>query len=168
MEEKKLLQLLRSMMRRASLRWPPAQAVRYGARVEQLINPLTGRLGWHSECAQCHTLVPEKLIRVDHIVPVGTLTAQNRGEAIARMFPLSSEHFQALCKFDHDEKTYRERYGKEKDYSKAERRSDGNSPPVLGRRKARARTSNGRKANRNSSSRRAVRIPKTKQAIHRA
>src|SRR5689334_2688635 len=150
MDEKKLLQLLRSMLRRASLRWPPAQQVRYGARVEQMLNVLTGRVGWHCECAKCHTLVPEKFIRVDHIVPIGTLTTANKGEAVARMFPLSSNAFQALCKGCHDQKTYLERYGKPK--------GAGNSKAKMGRRRSKRSRKSLRKASRAAKSRRAVRI----------
>lgn len=109
MNEKELLKLLRSMLRRVTVRWPPAQQTKYAARVEQLMNPLTGRLGWHSECAHCGTLVPEKFIRIDHIVPIGTLTVANLGEGIVRMFPLSRDAFQALCKGCHQEKTNEER-----------------------------------------------------------
>jgi hypothetical protein len=117
--EQKLLQLLRSALRRASVRWPPKNAAKYAARVEQMVNPLTGRVGWFSECAQCHSLVPEKFVQADHVVPVGSMKRETIGEQAVRMFPFSSSEYQILCKGCHSAKTYFERYGKHKGIAKA-------------------------------------------------
>lgn len=104
---------IRAHMRRVSLRWPGAAAARKVARAARLVNEKTGRLGWHSWCAGCKGLFPEKELQVDHVEPVVPLyrdyaeaaySVAQLGQAMQRMLP-SPEGYQTLCQPCHKHKT---------------------------------------------------------------
>ena len=100
------VQFVREALRKASFRWPPrAQAIK-AARVQQQINPLTGRICWYVRCAYCTMLMLEREGKVDHVspfIPVES-TGEDLNQHANRMFP-TVEGFQVLCKPCHDTKT---------------------------------------------------------------
>lgn len=114
MSEANFHTFIKSVLRKASLRWPPLNKVRSSARVER---------GWY-RCAGCGNLVPTtimatlkngkqkrvKNVVVDHIHPVVPVEGFNTwDEVIERMF-CDEAGLQVLCKACHDEKCSKENH----------------------------------------------------------
>lgn len=71
-----------------------------------------GRLTWHVECEQCKQDFPQSKTQVDHLLPstVGGLkTSEDWGRLVTRMYYVTFDDIQILCKPCHDVKTYSER-----------------------------------------------------------
>lgn len=99
-----------SLLRRGTLRWPPANQCLMAAKRGKKINPITGRMAEHYECAECHQLFPLKQVRKDHILPV---VDPIRGFVdwdtyIERMF-CAIDKFQIICRSCHTIKSQEER-----------------------------------------------------------
>ena len=99
-----------SLLRRGTMRWPPANQCLRAAKRGKKINPLTGRMAEHYECAECHQLFPLKQVCKDHILPVvdsnGSFVDWNT--YIERMF-CPVDKLQVLCSSCHDLKSSKER-----------------------------------------------------------
>lgn len=99
-----------SLLRRGTMRWPPANKCLKAAKRGKKINTLTGRLAEHYECAHCGQLFPLKQVCKDHINPiVDPITGFiDWNIYIARMF-CSLNQWQILCKNCHTIKTVKEK-----------------------------------------------------------
>lgn len=99
---------VKSVLRAGSRKWPPKYKVLNEAKRGKRINPKSGRLAEHLECAECHDVFPSSNIVVDHIVPViPTSGFTNWDDVINRLF-CKSENLQAICKECHKIKTKQE------------------------------------------------------------
>ena len=74
------------------------------------INPLTGRMAEHYECAECHQLFPLKQVCKDHILPVVDTVRGfvDWNTYIERMF-CAIDKWQIICRSCHDVKSAQER-----------------------------------------------------------
>ena len=73
-----------------------------------------GRLTWHVECEQCRQDFPQGKTQVDHLLPStigGLKTSEDWGRLVTRMYYVTFDDIQILCKPCHDIKTYSERRG---------------------------------------------------------
>lgn len=98
---------LRSSLRRTFRFWKPALAALQAARVRH-----SGPRGqkWAYLCSDCGKLSPRKDVQVDHIVPVGQLTAyEHVGEFLRRLTPEDPKSFAVRCRVCHQAKTNAER-----------------------------------------------------------
>lgn len=96
---------VKSTLRKGTMRWPPKFTVLNSAKRGKLINPLSGRLAEHYECAECHFLFPAKNVVVDHILPVVDVTGfAGWDEVVDRLF-CEEHNLQVLCKPCHKLKT---------------------------------------------------------------
>ncbi len=93
---------LRSAIRKAHVRWPPAQAV-----MKENRRPVTGkRHKWEHLCAMCNQWTPQKDIEKDHIVPTGSMKSfEEIGGFVERMF-VAKEGYRKLCKTCHNKVTH--------------------------------------------------------------
>ena len=109
MTESEYFGMLRSLLRRASMRWiPMKQALEAARRPSQSSNL---RLKWEYQCAECKQWFPESKIQKDHIEPCGTLkTLEDLPAFISKLLPENPDEFQILCKdVCHKAKTNQER-----------------------------------------------------------
>lgn len=99
---------IKSILRKASMRWPPLNAVKTKARRSRGIY----------ECANCHELVPAtinekgkriKNVLVDHIEPIVPVTGFDNWDSVIQRLFCSEANLQVLCKKCHDNKTKEER-----------------------------------------------------------
>lgn len=99
-----------SALRQKSRFWKPAMEAKNKACVGIKRNTITGRLGKHYLCAECKSLTPSSLIKIDHIEPVvdPKVGFVDWNTLIDRLFSPES-NYQAVCKKCHDEKTKEER-----------------------------------------------------------
>lgn len=73
-----------------------------------------GRLTWHVECEQCNQDFPQGKTQVDHLLAStigGVKDAEGWGRLVTRMYYVTFDDIQILCKPCHDVKTYSERKG---------------------------------------------------------
>ncbi len=108
MSESAFHSYIKSVLRRASMRWPPLNSVRAKARKSR---------GMYL-CAGCGELVPASILQngkrvknvlVDHINPIVPITGfDNWDNVIQRLF-CDESNLQVLCKNCHDKKTKQER-----------------------------------------------------------
>lgn len=91
---------IRSALRAASSRWPPKYQVLHEARrASQSSNK---RQRWDYQCAECTKWFPQKQVKVDHKIPVGTLKDfDDLSEFVRKMF-CPVEGLQVLCGPCHD------------------------------------------------------------------
>lgn len=99
---------IKSILRKASMRWPPLNKVRANARVSR---------GMY-KCDGCGEIVPTSIyekgkrvknVLVDHINPIVPTTGFDSWDnVISRLF-CSESNLQVLCKKCHDDKTNKER-----------------------------------------------------------
>ena len=100
--------MLRSMLRRGFRYWKPIKAVKDAAK-RPYIGP-NKRRRFSYECAECHTMFPEKEVAVDHIVPVGSLKCyDDLVPFIQRLAVEDTSQLQVLCKDCHQAKTNAEK-----------------------------------------------------------
>lgn len=94
-----IIPFLKQVLRRGSYKWPPMQEAMKNARVER------GKY----RCNVCGGLFSPKEINRDHIEPVEDPHTGfvDWNTYVSRLF-CGVEGFQILCKFDHDQKTFRE------------------------------------------------------------
>ena len=98
-----------SVLRSGSRRWPAKYDCIKEAYVETKINPKSGRLAKHYQCAKCGDTFTSTNIQVDHIEPIiGPKGFTTWDDYIEKLFcPI--ENLQTLCKECHKAKTKRER-----------------------------------------------------------
>ena len=96
---------VRSALRHAHVKWPPAQQVmREGRRAV-----VGKRHKWEHLCEHCNEWIPQPQIQKDHRIPVGTLTRpEDLPGFVTRLFaPVSA--YRKLCKPCHQIVTNEER-----------------------------------------------------------
>ena len=87
---------LRSALRRASTRYPPIARLALDLTKRPSLSD-NKRLKWEFQCAACEGWYARKLVRVDHIYPVGSLLCYDDAPAyIARLF-CEPEDLRILC-----------------------------------------------------------------------
>lgn len=96
---------VKATLRKGTMRWPPKYAVLNAAKRGKSINPLTGRLAEHYECAECHQLFPAKNIVVDHIEPIVPVTGFTTWDSVVERMFCEAENLQAMCKPCHSIKS---------------------------------------------------------------
>lgn len=101
---------IKSLLRKGSTRWAPAQTCLKEAEVGRKINQASGRLAMHYRCAHCHGSFARKQVSIDHIDPVVPVDGPWPGwdVIVERMYP-EKEGFQVLCDGCHANKTEAER-----------------------------------------------------------
>ena len=106
--EARFFGFIRSALRRASSRWPPAcKEVFEAAR-----RPYKGRnkrQKWEFQCASCKKWKMRKDVQADHIVPCGTLRSFDDLPAFCTNLFCEVDGLQVLCKTCHNVKTKEER-----------------------------------------------------------
>lgn len=91
-------------------RWGPKYDCIKAAFRSEGPNPETGRKCRLHECSRCHTLVAQKDIQADHIVPViGPEGFQDWDTVIRRMF-VEKDGYRALCRKCHQKQTNMDRF----------------------------------------------------------
>lgn len=71
-----------------------------------------GRLTWHVECEKCKDDFPQGKTQVDHLLAStigGVKSEEGWGRLVTRMYYVTFDDIQILCKPCHDVKTYSER-----------------------------------------------------------
>lgn len=103
-------QFVISALRAAFRRWPPKFIVLKNALTTQKLNPSSGRMANHYECAECRKDFPMKQVQVDHKQPVVDVKKGfiDWNTFIERLYVEASK-MQVLCKPCHKEKSKHER-----------------------------------------------------------
>jgi len=70
---------------------------------------LEGRRKWSVPCAVCGTSLKLNEVKVDHVIPCGSLKEWKDIEGFIRRLFVSVDGLQCLCKDCHDRKTKEER-----------------------------------------------------------
>lgn len=95
--------MIRSALRRLSIRWKPRSDYLISVR-----RPYTGssrRSRWEYPCSICGGWFIQAQIEVDHIVPAGSIKCfEDIGPFVERLL-IEKEGYQTLCKQCHQEKT---------------------------------------------------------------
>lgn len=98
---------IRSALRMAHVKWPPAQAVMKSGRRRNTTGK--GRHKWEHRCEHCDEWHPQPNIQKDHRIPVGALTcAEELPGFVTRMF-VDANGYRKLCKPCHQIVTNEER-----------------------------------------------------------
>lgn len=106
----KLNSVIKGAFRSASRFYPPKLDALDEAFVDVRVNKASGRMAKHRRCAQCKELFPDKMLQVDHIVPViDPVVGFTTWDEMADRLFCSKENFQVLCKTCHQDKTNQER-----------------------------------------------------------
>lgn len=99
---------LRSMVRSATAKWPPAFEAEKRAR-----RPYTGpdkRQKWEYQCAMCGQWFKRTEVEKDHVIPLGSLRSLEDLPGFVERATCSVEGYQMLCKATcHPEKTAKEK-----------------------------------------------------------
>lgn len=100
---------IKSLLRKGSTKWGPANDALKAASVGKKHDERTGRSIEHFECSDCEGHFPRRDCAKDHIEPVVPIEGWSSwDEIIERMF-IEIEGFQVLCKGCHSKKTEREK-----------------------------------------------------------
>lgn len=67
------------------------------------------RLKWEYQCASCKKWFPDKEVKVDHIVPAGSIKSFEEVGRFLELLLIEKEGLQVLCNECHDIKTQQER-----------------------------------------------------------
>lgn len=95
--EARYFSFIKSALRSASVRWPPRYQVLNEAKLGKRVNPKTGRLAEHYECAACKGAFPGKEVQVNHKLPVIPPSGfDSWDETIKRMF-CEKHGLEVLC-----------------------------------------------------------------------
>ena len=91
-------------------RWPPKyEALAAVKRPFVAVNGEKSRQKFEYQCAVCGQWFPQKLVSVDHIIPVGTLRKFDDLPGFVQRLFVGVEGLQVLCDPDHQLKTNQER-----------------------------------------------------------
>jgi 5-methylcytosine-specific restriction endonuclease McrA len=99
--------MIRSCLRRLSLRWKPR-----GEYLRSVRRPYIGpdkRTKWEYPCIECKEWHAQKNIEVDHIIPAGKLNCFDDIGPFVRRLLVEREGYQVLCKACHKKKTQEQR-----------------------------------------------------------
>ena len=104
-----------SVLRSGSRRWPPKYQCLADAKTEKKINPKTGRLAQHFQCASCKEEFTSTNVEVDHRLPVVQphMGFESWDLFIERLY-CGQDNLQVLCKPCHALKTKQEKVTKTK------------------------------------------------------
>jgi 5-methylcytosine-specific restriction endonuclease McrA len=105
--EAKFFGFLRSALRKASQKYPPAYEALALAR-----RPYKGsntKQKWEYRCAECKKWFMQKEVQVDHIIPAGTLKSFNDLPTFCSRLFCGVRGYQVLCKPCHLVKSKEER-----------------------------------------------------------
>lgn len=107
--ESRYRSFITSILRSGSRRWPPKYQCLNEAKTDKKINPKSGRLAQHYQCAKCEEDFPAKEVQVDHIKPV---VDPKKGfiswDVFIERLYCERKNFQVLCKICHSKKTKKE------------------------------------------------------------
>lgn len=107
--EARFQSFIKSLLRKGSTRWGPANDALKAASVGKKFDERTGRQIEHFKCAGCKEEFPRRDCAKDHIDPVVPIEGWSSwDEIIERMF-IEIEGFQVLCKSCHHDKTNEEK-----------------------------------------------------------
>lgn len=110
MTESVFWSFIRSALRSKTIYWKPVAKAKLKAR-----KSVKGkRHKYEYLCANCKGWFKDKEIAVDHIQPAGSLKSAKDLELFIERLFVEEEGLQCLCKSCHKNKTYFERYGKER------------------------------------------------------
>ena len=103
--EARYFSFIRSALRNASMRYPVKQQAKKAAE-----RTVTGqRHRFEYKCASCKEWFKGSDVRVDHIIPCGTLKTYEDLPAFVENLFCEKENLQVLCTLCHDKKTKEER-----------------------------------------------------------
>ena len=97
---------IRSSLRQKSRWWKPIQECKKQARRKSQSE--NKRLKWEFQCNICKNWFSEKLIKVDHIKPVGTLKCANDLPLFVENLFCEISNLQCACDPCHNEKTLKD------------------------------------------------------------
>ena len=102
-----------SVLRSGSRRWPPKYQCLAEAKTDKKINPKTGRLAQHYQCALCKEEFTSTNVEVDHILPVVDPAKgfESWDKFIERLY-CGQENLQTVCTTCHKNKTKMEKVKK--------------------------------------------------------
>lgn len=103
--------LIRSTLRDRSRRWKPISVCRLRARRKYA--GINKRQKYEYQCNHCKKWFSDKLISVDHIIPVGNLNGYDDLPGFVKRLFVEVDGLQVLCKTCHDFKTKEEKDGRE-------------------------------------------------------
>lgn len=104
-------------LRSVSIRWPPRYKVLNAAKLGKRINPASGRLAEHYQCAKCQSAFPGKEVEVNHIQSVIPSTGFiSWDDTIERMF-CEQPGLEVVCKPCHKNITAQENTERKNDSS---------------------------------------------------
>jgi hypothetical protein len=99
-----------SVLRGGSRRWPPRNAVLNASKTVKKINPKSGRMAQHYQCAECKKEFPAKEVAVDHKEPVvDPATGFVSWDVFISRLYCEEDGMQTLCHTCHDRKSAEER-----------------------------------------------------------
>jgi hypothetical protein len=101
---------IRSTLRAKTIYWKPVKEAKLAAR--KSVNGK--RHKYEYQCAECKGWFKDKDVAVDHIIGAGSLKSAKDLEGFIERLFIEKEGLQVLCQKHHKEKTYFERYGKER------------------------------------------------------
>lgn len=102
--------MIRSHLRRLTLRWKPRNEHMESIRLPA---PEPGRLKWVYPCSNCNGLFPRKEVEADHIVECGSLRGGSDLEVFILKLLVEKDGWRCLCKPCHKERTAASRKNKQ-------------------------------------------------------
>lgn len=89
---------VKGALRSASQRWPPKYQVLADACVGARINPKTGRMAKHYECAVCAIPFPAKEVEVNHKLPVTPIEGFTTWDVVVERMFCEKSGLEVVCK----------------------------------------------------------------------
>lgn len=106
MTEAAFWSFIRATLRQKSRWWKPIKNVKLKAR--RAYKGQSKRQKYEYQCNRCKKYFPEKLINVDHIIPIGKLNCANDLPNFVERLFCEEDNLQVLCNICHDKKTKKE------------------------------------------------------------
>jgi 5-methylcytosine-specific restriction endonuclease McrA len=106
MTEAAFWSFIRATLRQKSRWWKPIKNVKLKAR--RAYKGQNKRQKYEYQCNRCKKYFPEKLINVDHIIPIGKLNCANDLPSFVERLFCEEDNLQVLCNTCHDKKTKKE------------------------------------------------------------
>ena len=89
---------IKSGIRSLTRKWKPMFDALKDAQTERKINPKTGKLAMHYQCAMCGNDHPVKEMAIDHIEPLVPTDHEATWDEIIQRALVEKHGFQVLCK----------------------------------------------------------------------
>ena len=106
MTEAAFFGMIRSHLRRLSMRWKPIAEAKKKARIKYIGD--NRRRKWSYRCANCKGLFADNEIAVDHIIPCGSLKSFSDLSSFAERMFVEVDGLQVLCNGCHNKKSKEE------------------------------------------------------------